>query len=143
MRTFRDFLGDNKVLLQVKHILDEDDVETMADWKVRLTEILGKMMFVSGETGEASAETTGIIEEIVRQQVIEMVSHVVMDFCSFVCHLVYLIFSFFSSSNARLKQLVEVQDQSLRMISSFSFVMIKQKYLVSVPFYHGKTCVRT
>jgi len=31
------------------------------------------MMFVSGETGEPSAETTGIIEEIVRGQVIEMV----------------------------------------------------------------------
>jgi hypothetical protein len=31
------------------------------------------MMYVSGETAEASAETTGMIEEIVRQQVIEMV----------------------------------------------------------------------
>ena len=30
-------------------------------------------MYVSGETAEASAETTGMIEEIVRQQVIEMV----------------------------------------------------------------------
>ena len=33
-----------------------------------------QMMFVSGETAEASAETTTLIEEIVRQQVIEMVS---------------------------------------------------------------------
>ena len=33
------------------------------------------MMFVSGETAEASAETTGIIEEIVRAQVVEMVRH--------------------------------------------------------------------
>lgn len=32
------------------------------------------MMFVSGETGEPSAETTSIIEEIVRQQVVEIVS---------------------------------------------------------------------
>ena len=32
-----------------------------------------QMMFVSGETGEPSPETTGIIEEIVRGQVIEMV----------------------------------------------------------------------
>ncbi|KAH8592982.1 transcription initiation factor IID, 18kD subunit-domain-containing protein [Bisporella sp. PMI_857] len=31
-----------------------------------------QMMYVSGETAEASAETTGMIEEIVRQQVIEM-----------------------------------------------------------------------
>lgn len=34
------------------------------------------MMYVSGETAEASPETTGMIEEIVRQQVIEMVRQV-------------------------------------------------------------------
>lgn len=32
------------------------------------------MMFVSGETAEPSVETTTLIEEIVRQQVIEIVS---------------------------------------------------------------------
>jgi hypothetical protein len=32
------------------------------------------MMYVSGETGEPSLETTGIIEDIVRQQVVEIVS---------------------------------------------------------------------
>lgn len=32
------------------------------------------MMYVSGETAEASVETTGLIEEIVRQQVVEIVS---------------------------------------------------------------------
>lgn len=31
------------------------------------------MMFVSGETAEPSVETTTLIEEIVRQQVIEIV----------------------------------------------------------------------
>lgn len=31
------------------------------------------MMFVSGETAEPSAEATGMVEEIVKQQVIEMV----------------------------------------------------------------------
>jgi len=31
------------------------------------------MMYVSGETAEPSTDTTGMIEEIVRQQVIEMV----------------------------------------------------------------------
>lgn len=31
-------------------------------------------MYVSGETGEPSVETTGIIEDIVRQQVVEIVS---------------------------------------------------------------------
>jgi hypothetical protein len=33
-----------------------------------------QMMYVSGETAEPSAETTGMIEEIVRQQVVEIVS---------------------------------------------------------------------
>lgn len=33
-----------------------------------------QMMYVSGETAEPSVETTGIIEDIVRQQVIELVS---------------------------------------------------------------------
>lgn len=32
------------------------------------------MMFVSGESGDPSAETTGIIEEIVRQQVVEILT---------------------------------------------------------------------
>lgn len=41
--------------------------------KHTLTELFGQMMFVSGETAEPSADTTGMIEEIVRQQVIEMV----------------------------------------------------------------------
>jgi hypothetical protein len=35
---------------------------------------ISQMMFVSGETAEPSIETTGIIEDIVRQQVIELVS---------------------------------------------------------------------
>ncbi|AEO55136.1 SPT3-like protein [Thermothelomyces thermophilus ATCC 42464] len=34
-----------------------------------------KMMYVSGETGEPSVETTGIIEDIVRQQVIEILKN--------------------------------------------------------------------
>lgn len=38
------------------------------------TDISGQMMFVSGETAEPSLETTTLIEEIVRQQVVEMVS---------------------------------------------------------------------
>jgi hypothetical protein len=45
-----------------------------ADFKDYLTDIFGKMMFVSGETAEASAETTWLIEEIVREQVVHMVS---------------------------------------------------------------------
>lgn len=46
------------------------------DWRVakkELTECAHQMMFVSGETAEPSTETTGLIEEIVRAQVIDMV----------------------------------------------------------------------
>jgi len=55
-------------------VADEEDDEILEDWKIRHTELLRQMMFVSGETAEPSADTTGMIEEIVRQQVIEMVS---------------------------------------------------------------------
>jgi transcription initiation protein SPT3 len=51
-----------------------DDSETPEEFKERLTYSIEQMMFVSGETAEASPETTGMIEEIVRAQVIEMVS---------------------------------------------------------------------
>ncbi|ATY59275.1 SAGA-like transcriptional regulatory complex subunit Spt3, putative [Cordyceps militaris CM01] len=37
-----------------------------------LIDTFGQMMYVSGETGEPSVETTSIIEDIVRQQVIEL-----------------------------------------------------------------------
>jgi hypothetical protein len=45
------------------------------------TDIATKMMFVSGETAEPSPETTTLIEEITRQQVIEIVSN---DSCSLI-----------------------------------------------------------
>jgi transcription initiation protein SPT3 len=35
---------------------------------------ISQMMYVSGETAEPPVETTSIIEDIVRQQVIELVS---------------------------------------------------------------------
>ena len=44
--------------------------ETGRNW---LTGVISKMMFVSGETAEPSIDTTGIMEEIVQQQVKEMV----------------------------------------------------------------------
>ena len=68
--------------LAPKHLQDEPqatrthiehDREPMHDWRIRLTNALHQMMFVSGETAEASAETTAMIEEIVHTQVIEMV----------------------------------------------------------------------
>jgi len=47
----------------------------------RLLDQILQMMYVSGETGEPSVETTGIIEEIVRQQVIEIVSLMLRRYC--------------------------------------------------------------
>ena len=52
-------------------VYDEDT--TVVGTDTQLTEEVLQMMFVSGETGEPSAETTTIIEGIVQQQVIEMV----------------------------------------------------------------------
>ncbi|KAA8564258.1 hypothetical protein EYC84_011202 [Monilinia fructicola] len=44
----------------------------MTDKTAKYKTEIQQMMYVSGETAEASSETTGMIEEIVRQQVIEM-----------------------------------------------------------------------
>ncbi|KAG9228058.1 transcription initiation factor IID, 18kD subunit-domain-containing protein [Amylocarpus encephaloides] len=44
----------------------------MADKTAKYRQEIQQMMYVSGEIAEASPETTGMIEEIVRQQVIEM-----------------------------------------------------------------------
>ncbi|KXH41912.1 spt3 [Colletotrichum simmondsii] len=41
-------------------------------WSDRLANVARKMMYVSGETAEPSIETTSMIEDIVRQQVIEL-----------------------------------------------------------------------
>jgi transcription initiation protein SPT3 len=46
----------------------------MPDSKETNAKAFSKMMYVSGETAEPSPETTGMVEEIVRQQVIEMVN---------------------------------------------------------------------
>ena len=58
------------VLLNVD---ESDTIESVIHFKARLTHWFQQMMFVSGETAEPSAETTWMIEEIVREQVIEMV----------------------------------------------------------------------
>jgi hypothetical protein len=61
-----------------------EDEESMDVFRVKLMEWLKQMMYVSGETAEASHETTGMVEEIVRQQVIEMVrdtGSVSLDLC--------------------------------------------------------------
>lgn len=49
--------------------------ETKEQFIARFTNNVRQMMYVSGETGEPSVETTSIIEDIVRQQVISMVSY--------------------------------------------------------------------
>jgi len=54
---------------------DDDDFETTDEFKLRLMYWIEQMMFVSGETAEPSVETTWMIEEIVREQVLEMVGY--------------------------------------------------------------------
>ena len=49
-------------------------IESLEEYKEYLANRIGQMMFVSGETAEPSTETTWLIEEIVREQVIHMVS---------------------------------------------------------------------
>ena len=44
------------------------------EWKWLMHHMIQQMMFVSGEEAEPSVQTTTIIEEIVREQVIELVS---------------------------------------------------------------------
>lgn len=58
-------------LKQIDPAIEQNQRE---EWNYLTTNMITQMMFVSGETGEPSAETTTIIEEIVREQVVEMVS---------------------------------------------------------------------
>jgi hypothetical protein len=53
--------------------MEDSDDETKEAFEARLTSVINQMMFVSGETAEVPPETTSMIEEIVRQQVIFMV----------------------------------------------------------------------
>jgi hypothetical protein len=66
--------GVRDFLASASTATNPNDSETPEEFKERLTYSIEQMMFVSGETAEASPETTGMIEEIVRAQVIEMVS---------------------------------------------------------------------
>ncbi|KIW65968.1 hypothetical protein PV04_08181 [Phialophora macrospora] len=50
----------------------------MAESRAKYRQEIQQMMFVSGETAEPSAETTWMIEEIVRDQVTEMLSRATM-----------------------------------------------------------------
>ncbi|RAH61386.1 SAGA-like transcriptional regulatory complex subunit Spt3 [Aspergillus piperis CBS 112811] len=50
------------------------DAETREEFKEMLINFARKMMFVSGETAEPSVETTTLIEDIVRQQVVEILA---------------------------------------------------------------------
>ncbi|KAJ5682609.1 TFIID-18kDa-domain-containing protein [Penicillium macrosclerotiorum] len=52
----------------------DDDFETHDKFRWAFTDMLRQMMFVSGETAEPAIETTTLIEEITRQQVIEILA---------------------------------------------------------------------
>ena len=57
--------------------LSQDDALGDLDAESSIADILvQQMMFVSGETVEPSQETTMLVEQIVQQQVMEMVSSI-------------------------------------------------------------------
>ena len=62
--------GEIAQLKEIDALIKHDQKE---EWQDLMTDMITQMMFVSGETGEPSIETTTIIEEIVREQVVEMV----------------------------------------------------------------------
>jgi hypothetical protein len=73
IQEFRSQLDD--ISLQpapIPYEIDNDD-ELLEVFMSRLANTLNQMMYVSGETAEPPSETTAIIEEIVRAQVIEIV----------------------------------------------------------------------
>ena len=60
-------LGDTETV----ELRENYETELMFKWT--LTDLIRQMMFVSGETAEPSIESTTLIEDITRQQVIEIV----------------------------------------------------------------------
>jgi hypothetical protein len=56
-----------------------------AAFRSMLIETFQQMMYVSGETAEPSVETTSIIEDIVRQQVIELVGIIPLPCTAVTC----------------------------------------------------------
>lgn len=97
-----------------------------------------QMMYVSGETTEPSIETTGIIEDIVRQQVIELVCQPLYPL-----HIINLTKISGSYATALSLPLVVVQNRSALTISSFKSATTKPKYLVYAHFSPGKTSAKT
>jgi Transcription initiation factor IID, 18kD subunit len=66
--------GEQRIPIAKHSELRDSHDESHEEFRERLMNWFEQMMFVSGETAEPSAETTGMIEELVKQQVIEMVS---------------------------------------------------------------------
>lgn len=64
--------GDDREHQEGTQAIEDHETEVMFRWT--LTNMVRQMMFVSGETAEPSIETTTLIEDITRQQVIEIVS---------------------------------------------------------------------
>lgn len=133
----------------------------MEHFRKRLNTNLGQMMYVSGETAEASAETTGMIEEIVRQQVIEMVSYPIFLFNApthhswstirprhgLTLHQIHVLergnTDCTSFVNALIKLLAAVPDPFQPMISSSSSVMMLPRSRAFALSSLGRTFART
>ena len=61
-------------LIHALGMIETSEMRAQKASEYLINDIGKQMMYVSGETGEPSADTTGMIEEIVRQQVVEIVS---------------------------------------------------------------------
>lgn len=99
------------------------------------------MMYVSGETGEPSVETTSIIEDIVRQQVIELVRRL-KNKCSFL-NLLSKSSRQLSSATAPNLHLAAVPNPSLPTTSSSRSGTTKPRSLAYAPSSRGKMSART
>lgn len=75
----RKYTRKPKTLAAIVEAIESTPKRTKKPYSEELRTECLKMMYVSGETAEPSAETTGMVEEIVRQQVIEMVSTLLLQ----------------------------------------------------------------
>jgi hypothetical protein len=118
-------------------IEDGENGETSGEFEQRLIHLLGQMMFVSGETAEPSPETTWMIEEIVREQVMEMVSQEPLSqscFTPLTCQ---------HSSHERLSSpTAAAPNPSQSVISSSRSATTEPKFRASRPSSPGKTCAK-
>lgn len=74
MASFRNIYDGSILRTPESRLYDIENHDEKAGWNLLMHDMITQMMFVSGEEAEPSVQTTTIIEEIVREQVVELVS---------------------------------------------------------------------